>query len=579
MNGEKVASRDRGQPGGDNMGMSDNGKRNIENTELIPARMLNEYAYCPRLCYIEWIQGEFENSVDTVEGRHIHRRVDRASGKIMEGKEDEDEKPINARSVHLSTEKVGITCRMDLIEGTGNVVTPVDYKKGRTPDIEEGAWEADRVQLCAQALVLRDNGFECESGVIYYAASKKRVVIPIDDDLVEKTLAYIREMREMAESKKMPLPLVDSPKCPRCSMVGICLPDEVNFLSGKTDEKGITRKLIPPLDKGMPVYVVGQGNKIRKKGDELLISSYKEKIASARIREISQLSLYGGVEITTPALGELLQRGIPVCFFSHGGWFYGIAQGHTHKNVELRMFQYRIAGDTGESLAIARQFIHGKIRNCRTLLRRNDSNVPKNILDRLSHLANDAQQANAAQNLLGMEGAAAQAYFSRFNDLLKSDQCEFQFDNRNKRPPRDPVNSVLSYLYAVLVKELFVTLLSVGFDPYLGFFHRPRYGRPALALDLMEEFRPIVADSVAITLFNTGEIQKKDFIRTGAGVTITPEGRRKVLGAYERRMSDEITHPIFGYTVTYRRVLNIQARLLSRVLSKEISGYTPFCTR
>ena len=559
------------------MSESANYKHNFRNEKLIPARMLNEYVYCPRLCYIEWIQGEFEESVDTVEGRHIHRRVDQVSGKITKGDENAD--PIIARSVHLSGENVGVTCKMDLLEGTGKVVTPVDYKKGRAPDVEEGAWEADRVQLCAQALILQDNGFECERGVIYYAASKKRVEFSIDDDLIKKTHQYIQQMREMAESNKMPLPLVDSPKCFRCSMVGVCLPDEINLLSGNTSQGVATRNLIPPLNKGMPVYVVGQGQKIRKKGDELLISSYKENIASARIREVTQLSIYGSVEITTPALSELLQRGIPVCFFSHGGWFYGIAQGHTHKNVELRMLQYQIASNARESLALARQFVYGKIKNCRTLLRRNDKNVPKSILKRLSYLANSAKKAKSDQTLLGIEGAAAQAYFSRFDDMLKSDRCKFQFENRNKRPPKDPVNSVLSYLYAVLVKELFVTLLSVGFDPYLGFFHRPRYGRPALALDLMEEFRPIVGDSVAITLFNTCEIQEKDFVKTGAGVTITPDGRKKVLRAYERRMNDEITHPIFGYTITYRRVLNVQARILSRVLSREILTYTPFCTR
>jgi len=559
------------------MKTSGNSKNDFRNEELIPARMLNEYVYCPRLCYIEWIQGEFEESADTVEGRHTHRRVDHVSGKIT--KRDDDEEFINARSVHLSGEKVGITCRMDLIEGLGKVVTPVDYKKGRTPDIEEGAWEADRVQLCAQALVLRENGFVCESGVVYYAASKKRVVIAIDNDIIEKTCQYIEDMREMAEGMKMPSPLVDSPKCPRCSLVGVCLPDEVNFLTGKSEGKGKTRRLIPPVDKGIPVYVIGQGYKVRKKGDELEISSYKEKIATARIREVFQLSLFGGVEITTPAIKELLQRGIPVCFFSHGGWFYGMAQGHPHKNVELRIFQYRIAGDDGASLMLARQFIHGKIKNCRTFLRRNDKEVPKNILNRLSQLSHDALETTSAQTLLGIEGSAAQMYFSRFNSLLKSDQHDFQFENRNKRPPKDPVNSVLSFTYAVLVKELFVTLLSVGFDPYLGFFHRPRYGRPALALDLMEEFRSIIADSVAITLFNTNELTKKDFTITGVGVTIKPDGRKKVLRAYERRMEDEIIHPLFGYTISYRRVLNVQARLLGRVLSKEIPSYTPFTTR
>ncbi len=573
MCGELFVGRDREQ-GGIEMNTKEN---EIGSGELIPARMLNEFVYCPRLCYIEWVQGEFEESVDTVIGRHVHRRVDVPDKEMTP--EHEDNSPETIRSVQLSGPVVGVTCRMDLIEKKGTVVVPVDYKKGRAPDIEGGVWDADRVQLCAQALVLRENGYTCDTGIIYYAASKKRVLVPMDQELVELTLRSIKAMKEMAEKGPMPLPLVDSPKCPRCSLVGICLPDEIHLLRGDIPDQKPPRKIMTPVGRGMPVYVVGQGHQVRKKGDELTISHYKEKAASVRVREVSQLNLYGGVSITTPVLGELLQKGIPVCFFSHGGWFYGMANGHNHKNVELRIQQYELASKGDESLDLARQFVHGKIRNCRTLLRRNDTDVPATVLGRLSHLADDALATKSEQSLLGTEGAAARIYFSRFNNLLKSGTSGFQFENRNRRPPMDPVNAVLSYLYAVLVKELFVTILSVGFDPYLGFYHKPRYGRPALALDLMEEFRPIVADSVAITLFNTKELRKNDFIITGAGVTITPDGRKKVLGAFERRMTDEIRHPVFNYTMSYRRILNVQARLLSRVLSKELPGYPPFLTR
>lgn len=197
----------------------------------------------------------------------------------------------------------------------------------------------------------------------------------------------------------------------------------------------------------------------------------------------------------------------------------------------------------------------------------------------MARLARDAEDASSSESLLGIEGAAAEAYFSRFDHLLKTGANGFSFENRNKRPPKDPVNAVLSYLYGILVKDLFVTLLAVGFDPYLGFYHRPRYGRPALALDMMEEFRPLIADSTAVTLFNNGELSKKDFIRTGLGISLTPDGKKKVVGGYERRMETEITHPLFGYTVNYRRVLEVQARLLAKIISGEIKEYPAFCTR
>ncbi len=173
----------------------------------------------------------------------------------------------------------------------------------------------------------------------------------------------------------------------------------------------------------------------------------------------------------------------------------------SHKNVELRIKQFQWAGDEVRSLSIARKIISGKIENCRILLRRNDPEVPAEVLESLERLTGQAEGASRMQSLLGFEGAAAEVYFARFGSMLKSSQ-DFSFQNRNKRPPRDPVNTVLSYLYGILAKELFSTVLAAGFDPYLGFYHQPRYGRPALALDMMEEFRPIIADSTVLTLFS-----------------------------------------------------------------------------
>ncbi|HNR58925.1 MAG TPA: CRISPR-associated endonuclease Cas1, partial [Methanothrix sp.] len=547
-------------------------------------RMLNEFAYCPRLCYIEWVQGEFVDSSDTADGRFQHRRVDSDSGAVPDGYEEVQE-TFHARSVSLTGPETGVACRIDLLEGEGSKVTPVDYKRGSAPKVAEGAYEPERVQLCAQGLVLRENGFDCDEGVIYFAKSKERVTIPFDEALVRRTKELIEDLRGVTQQEGMPPPLEGSPKCVRCSLAGICLPDEVHLLreieaEGK-EKAGAARKLVPTRDDQLPIYVVGQRETVRRRGDLLEFWSRDGKMGDARLREVAQLSLYGGVEITSPALAELLQRGVPVCHFSFGGWFYGISQGTVHKNVELRINQFDWAKSKDRSLEMARRFVSGKIRNCRTLVRRNDPDIKKSkeVLSALNRLAKEADEAENVESLLGIEGAAAQAYFSRFDGLLKSQAGVFSFENRNKRPPKDPANAVLSYLYGILVKDVFVTLLAVGFDPYLGFYHRPRYGKPALALDMMEEFRPLVADSTAITLFNNGELSEKDFVRRGVGVSMTPKGKRTVVSGYERRMSSEITHPIFGYKVSYRRVLEVQTRLLARVISGEIEEYPPFCTR
>lgn len=180
--------------------------------------------------------------------------------------------------------------------------------------------------------------------------------------------------------------------------------------------------------------------------------------------------------------------------------------------------------------------------------------------------------------MLGIEGMAASLYFPAFASILTGGD-EFRLEGRNRRPPRDPINALLSFVYALLTKELTVALFACGFDPMLGFFHRPRYGRPSLALDLAEEFRPLIADSVVLTLVNNGEVAPADFICRAGGVALTTAGRRAVIGAFERRMETLVTHPIFGYRVSYRRILEVQSRLLGRTVLGDLESYPSFCTR
>lgn len=554
--------------------------------------MLNEFAYCPRLAYLEWVQGEFEHSVDTVEGRFRHRRVDREGGAVTspgQGADGQEQETIHARSVMVSSERLGAIARVDLLEGVGNKVTPVDYKRGSAPDIPEGAWEPERVQVCLQGLILRDNGFDCDQGVIYFVESKTRVPVAFDDTLVARTLALLDELRQVADAGRVPPPLVESRKCPRCSLTGICLPDEVNFLAREEEAKTATvtgvevRRLYPARDDALPVYVQAQGMTVAKHGDLLQIRSKGEKVEEARLLDVSQVCLMGNVQITAQALRELCMREIPLCHLTYGGWFFGITQGMAHKNIELRRAQFRLADRVEAATALSATFIKAKILNCRTLLRRNHPEVRRKVLRDLAILAKKAGNAASGETLLGLEGAAGRLYYANFAGMLKprggNIQGSFDFEGRNRRPPRDPVNALLSFAYSLLTKDMTVTLLAVGFDPYQGFYHSPRYGRPSLALDLMEEFRPLVGDSVVISAINNGEIGERDFVSRAGAVALTDGGRRTFIEAYERRMDDLITHPVFGYRISYRRVLEVQARLLARCVTGEIDGYPAFRTR
>lgn len=185
------------------------------------------------------------------------------------------------------------------------------------------------------------------------------------------------------------------------------------------------------------------------------------------------------------------------------------------------------------------------------------------------------------EELLGVEGNAAAIYFSHFSRLLKPGPGGpvFDFTTRNRRPPGDPVNALLSFAYTLLVRTITVTLLSVGLDPYRGFYHQPRYGRPALALDLMEPFRPLIAESSVVQAINNGEIHMDDFVRATGSAALRPEGRRRFIAAFERRLSQEVTHPIFQYRASYRRIIELQARLLGRHLLGELTEFPQVVVR
>lgn len=548
---------------------------------LLPARMVNEYQYCPRLAYLEWVQGEWADSSDTVEGRHRHRRVDKPAGALPQVDADDGER-FHARSITLSSERLGLIARMDLVEGEGAVVTPVDYKRGKRPHVARGAYDPERVQLCVQGMLLEEHGFRCDQGILYFAESRERVVVPFDDELRAITHNAISGLRFVAAGGQIPVPLEDSPKCPRCSLVGICLPDEVNFIR---QEEIAPRPLAVMRDEALPLYIQARGAKLSKRGDTLEVSIDDQKVQTARLIDVSQVVVMGNVYVTTPTLQELMQREIPVSWHSYGGWFMGHTIGTGHKNVEVRTAQYRASFDERMCTHIARGLVAAKIQNCRTLLRRNwkEDERPESLLDALRGDIRRAQKTGGIQELLGVEGAAASRYFGSFGKLIRAGDdgqpIGFDFDKRNRRPPTDPVNALLSFAYALLVRAWTTTLTAVGFDAYRGFYHQPRYGRPALALDMMEPFRPLIADSCVIQAINNGEVQATDFIHAAGSVALTSDGRKRFIATFDRRLGHEITHPLFGYKISYRRLLEVQARLFARFLLGEVPDYPNFTTR
>lgn len=552
---------------------------------LIPVRMVSQWVYCPRLAFLEWVDGEWADSADTEDGHRTHARVDAAQGRLPPFTDEPDDEalPFRSRSVTLSSEGLGIIAKMDVIEGDGQKVVPVDFKRGKRPHTDRGAYEPERVQVCAQAMILEDTGFLVEEGALWFAGSRERVRVVLDQDLRDRTLAAITGLRRAAAARERPPPLEDSPKCPRCSLAGICLPDELNFFK---DTKP-PRPLNPADDAALPLHIQTPGALVRKKGDRLLITAGEEQ-RSVPLADVSELSLYGPVTVTTPTVAALLRRESPVSWHSTGGWFLGHAHAPGRRALDTRRAQFRLADDPSVSGRIAAGFVAAKIRNQRTILRRNwkrgeESFAERDqVLRRLRRLASKAERETDPSQLLGHEGEAAALYFGQFENLITQNQAlngGFDFTKRSRRPPTDPVNALLSFSYALAVRTFTVALETAGFDPLLGFFHRSRPGRPSLALDMMEPFRPILCDSTVLMVINNGEVRDSDFVRSGPACAMKPSGRKSLIASWERRLDQEATHPVFGYRISMRRILAVQCRLLARHLLGEIPNIPHYVPR
>ena len=611
-------------------------------SEPIPARMLNEFVYCPRLFYYEFVEGVFVHNADTVRGAAIHSRVDSGKGELppasggndearIPKSENEESEIIHSRSVSLGSERLGVTAKIDLVEVRARVdadesensslksetpqeadlfsrleVCPVDYKAGPPRMNADGQpepqgpqiWDADKMQLGLQCLLLRDNGYVCKEGIIYYRATKQRVRLPVTPELEGWVLQKIEEARACA-SGSIPAPLIDSPKCPRCSLVTVCLPDETRLLAEPESKIAprthAPRRLIAPRDDTRALYLNTPGMFVGRSGEVLQVKLKKELVQEVRINDLCHVALFGNIQISTAAVQALCEADIPITYFSMGGWFYGITRGHSLPNVFTRIAQFQLARDASFCLRLSRSLVAGKIRNQRTMLMRNHLEPPAPILAKLKNSAQTALGAESLETLLGLEGAAANFYFQNFSGMIKVEdelaaeavqvskdsQLRFNFDfaGRKRRPPTDPVNALLSLSYSLLAKDCAIAALGVGLDPYVGFYHQPRFGRPALALDLMEEFRPLIAESAVLSAINNRMINEKDFVRAGRSVNLSAAGRRQFFQAYEARMNHLITHPVFEYKVTYRRALELQCRMLARYLTGEIEQYIPFITR
>lgn len=592
-----------------------------------PCRGVAEHAYCPRLFYYMTVEGVFLPSADTEQGAGVHTRVDRPSeapptpegnGKGGRGRkkteklEDSDtdpDRPRSVRSLALTSDRLGLTAKLDLAEINGTTAIPVEYRKGRPKRsgevaepvdemMEQGRllpgpepWPTDRVQIGLQAILLEEAGYTVPEAYFYYAAERLKLRIPVDDALKREALAELESAKRAAAGERPP-PLVNDPRCPRCSLQPICLPDEINHqrlttltVNGETADEQLTpRKLWPPRDDGIHVVLQKEGVRVGVRGQSVRITDKDGGVVrDLPLANVESLAVLGGVQVSTQALSVFADHEVPVGFLTAAGRLVAMMDPMGPTSAAVRAAQIRTLDRPEKALELARAVTLAKIANQRTLLMRNHAALPSSVARDMQSALNAAENAITMDELRGHEGNAAAIYFRHFAGMFKEGVKEiaarFDSNGRKRRPPPDPINAVLSFAYSMLTHECTAAARLASLEPTLGALHATRPGRPALALDLMEPFRPLIADSIAVSAFNRGELTEGHFLDTAVGCALTDAGRKGFFSAYGRRMDTEVRHPVFEYRLSYRRMLMLHARLVAAWLLGEVPTLAFLTTR
>ena len=333
------------------------------------------------------------------------------------------------------------------------------------------------------------------------------------------------------------------------------------------------------------LFVTTQGAYLAKEGESVIVRVEKETRLRIPVHTLGGIVCFGNVGCSPFLMGFCAERDVAISFLSEYGRFLARVQGPVSGNVLLRREQYRRADDMTFSAQMARSVLTGKLANCRTVLQRAlrdhsdklDKDQVSQVSKQISYSLKRLQEDMPLNSMRGIEGDAAHVYFKVFDHLITSQKEDFSFQDRNRRPPLDNVNCLLSFLYTLVMHDVRSALESVGLDPAVGFLHRDRPGRPGLALDLMEEFRPFIADRLTLSLINLSQVQKKGFKNSESGAVLMDDETRKiVLVAYQKRKQDEIMHPFIEEKVTIGLLFHTQALLLARHLRGDLDGYPPF---
>lgn len=534
----------------------------------LPIHALHALAYCERLFYLENVEHLRVADERVYAGRRLHVELER--------EEDKEE----WLTLDLESERWGLKGRIDCVRRRDGQVVPYEHKRGRSArgaDRRSAAWPSDRVQIIAYAaLVEEQTGREVSEGRVRYHADNVLVHVPFDEAARAELEMAIGRARELQATVERPPVAENERLCVKCSLAPVCLPEEARLAAALTSDEPQpaerpTLRLFPSDDDRRTLHVITQGARVGRKGDRFEVSAPEEPAQLHPVHEVGQVVLHGFAQITTQALRLCAEQEVGVHWVTGGGRYMG-AWVAGMGSVQRRIRQYRALTDPELCLKLARRLAEARVRGQLSFLLRASREAGRDVREvreaivGMRKLLSPMSRAASIDSLRGFEGGAGAHYFAALPHLVVPEAGEaMRPDGRNRRPPRDRCNALLSYGYALLLKDVTNAILAVGLDPSLGFYHQPRSQAHPLALDLMELFRVPVVDLPVVASINRRQWDEhEDFQIAGQQVWLSDAGRKKFIGIYERRKADRWKHPVIGHSLTYSRLLELEARLLEK---------------
>lgn len=533
---------------------------NIIHEPPIRVMALHALAYCERLFYLEEVEEIRLADASVYAGRSLHHELIQAEEEFAEW-----------ATFELCSEKLGLTGKVDSFRRRDGRLIPYEHKKGkpRREGKKVTAWPSDILQVSAYGMLIEEEtGQQINEGRIRYHAENITIRVPLDDDARQAVINAVARARQLRNSTVRPPVTANDRLCIRCSLAPICLPEE-DRLAGNSDWKPI--RLFPADRETKTLHVVEQKARISRSGEALQIKIDDDVCRNIPIRDVGALVLHGYPQITTQAIHLCARNEVLIHWISWGEYYVaGLTPGAG--TVQRRLRQYQALADPGTCLRLGRKLTMAKIESeLRYLLRatrgKNRENAGVNEAVKIMRTSlKQISRADGIDSLRGYEGLSGQSYFSVLPSLLKEELPEaLKFSGRNRRPPRDRFNALLSYGYNLLYQAVMQAVLVVGLEPALGFFHTPRSSAYPLVMDLVELFRVPLWDMVLIGSVNHMQWHPdNDFDIAGGRVWLSTAGRKKAIALFEKRLEETWKHPVVGYSLSYARHIELEVRLLEK---------------